>query len=200
MPCFQSQPVVAPMSTVNVEVTQLLHAARSGDREALDEALRRMYDALHRLADEQLRQDRNERTLSATALVNEAYLRVFVGASLPQWESRGHLLGVTARAMRQVLIDAARRRKAAKRPQLRDRINLTEVVSSLAGEVEPDALDDALNRLEVIDARQARIVEMRFFVGLTAEQIGAALEISPSTVQREWRLARAWLQRELEPC
>lgn len=181
------------------DVTRLLQAARDGDREALDEALRRMYDALHRLANDQLRQDRNERTLSATALVNEAYLRVFVGAASPEWENRGHLLGVTARAMRQVLIDAARRRKAAKRPQSKDRINLTEVVSALAGEVEPDALEDALNRLDEIDPRQARIVEMRFFVGLTAEQIGAALDISPSTVQREWRLARAWLQRELEP-
>jgi RNA polymerase sigma factor (TIGR02999 family) len=184
-----------PMSA---DVTRLLDAAHDGDREALDEALRRMYSALHRLAHEQLRQDRNERTLSATALVNEAYLRVFEGAAPPRWESRGHLLGVTARAMRQVLIDAARRRKAAKRPQQKDRIELTEIAVSFPGEVEPDALEDALNRLEAIDARQARIVEMRFFVGLNAEQIGAALGISPSTVQREWRLARAWLQRELE--
>lgn len=197
-PCFVRLHAAHGALAVSADVTSLLLAAREGDPVALDEALRRMYHALHRLADEQLRQDRNERTLSATALVNEAYLRVFVGASSPQWESRGHLLGVTARAMRQVLIDAARRRKAAKRPQLKDRINLTEVVSGLAAEVEPDALEEALNRLEAIDPRQARIVEMRFFVGLTAEQIGAALDVSPSTVQREWRLARAWLQRELE--
>lgn len=180
------------------DITRLLDAARDGDGEALDAALRLLYDALHRLAREQLRQDRNERTLSATALVNEAYLRVFQGASVPQWEDRGHLLGVTARAMRQVLIDAARRRKAGKRPQQKDRLELSEVAAALAGEVEPDALEQALDRLEAMDARQARIVEMRFFVGLTADQIGVALGISPSTVQREWRLARAWLQRELQ--
>ena len=182
---------------MSADVTRLLDAARDGDAEALDAALRLMYDALHRLAHEQLRHDRNERTLSATALVNEAYLRVFEGAALPQWESRGHLLGVTARAMRQVLIDSARRRKAAKRPQPKDRIELTEVAAGLAVSAEPDALEASLNRLEALDPRQARIVEMRFFVGLTAEQIGVALGISPSTVQREWRLARAWLQREL---
>jgi RNA polymerase sigma factor (TIGR02999 family) len=197
-PCFPILRAPHGDVAVTVDVTSLLLAAREGDPDALDEALRRMYNALHRLADEQLRHDRNERTLSATALVNEAYLRVFVGAAPPQWESRGHLLGVTARAMRQVLIDASRRRKAAKRPQVKDRISLTEVVSGLAVEVEPDALEEALNQLEAIDPRQARIVEMRFFVGLTAEQIGAALDVSPSTVQREWRLARAWLQRELE--
>ncbi|WP_199096145.1 ECF-type sigma factor [Dyella sp. ASV21] len=183
---------------MSADITRLLGAAREGDDQALDAALRLLYDALHRLAHEQLRQDRNERTLSATALVNEAYLRVFQGAALPSWESRGHLLGITARAMRQVLIDAARRRKAAKRPQAKDRLELSEVAAALVGEVEPDALEHALDRLEAIDPRQARIVEMRFFVGLTAEQIGAALAISPSTVQREWRLARAWLQRELQ--
>ena len=178
-------------------VTQLLQAARDGDVAALDEALRRMYAALHRLAAAQLRGEYGERTLSATALVNEAYLRVFAGAGTPAWENHGHLLGVAARAMRQVLIDAARRRKAAKRPQEVDRLALTEIASSLAGTPEPDELDTALDRLEALDARQARIVEMRFFVGLDAIQIGAALGISSATVQREWRMARAWLKREL---
>lgn len=181
-----------------VEVTRLLHDAQSGDAQAMDEALREMYFALHGVALDQLRQNRSERTLSATALVNEAYLKVFGNHQPPELESRGHLLGVVARAMRQVLIDAARRRKAAKRPQPEDRINLSVIASSLAGEVEPEALDEALDRLAQLDPRQARIVEMRFFVGLSAEQIAIALEISPSTVQREWRVARAWLQRELE--
>lgn len=180
------------------DVTQLLQLAQSGDDHAMDEALRQMYYALRSVALDQLRQNRSERTLNATALVNEAYLKVFGGNHPPAWESRGHLLGVASRAMRQVLIDAARRRKAAKRPQFDDRINLTEIASSLTGEVEPEALDEALDRLGELDPRQARIVEMRFFVGLSAEQIGSALGVSPSTVQREWRLARAWLQRELE--
>jgi RNA polymerase sigma factor (TIGR02999 family) len=179
------------------EVTRLLRDAQSGDPRAMDEALRQMYYALHGVAQDQLRQNRSERTLSATALINEAYLKVFGSRQPPAWESRGHLLGVVARAMRQVLIDAARRRKAAKRPQPEQRIDLTEIATSLSGEVEPEALDEALDRLGEIDPRQAQIVELRFFVGLSAEQIGAALEISPSTVQREWRLARAWLQREL---
>ncbi|TBR39900.1 MULTISPECIES: ECF-type sigma factor [Dyella] len=180
-----------------VEVTQLLHHAKAGDAQAMDDALREMYVALHGVAMDQLRQNRSERTLSATALVNEAYLKVFGTQQAPELESRGHLIGVVARAMRQVLIDAARRRKAAKRPQADDRLNLTDIAASLAGDVEPDALDDALDRLGQLDPRQARIVEMRFFVGLSAEQIASALDISPSTVQREWRVARAWLQREL---
>jgi RNA polymerase sigma factor (TIGR02999 family) len=100
--------------------------------------------------------------------------------------------------MREVLIDAARRRQAAKRPQGRDRIELSEVASLLAVEVDYAALLECLEQLEQLDPRQASIVSMRFFIGLNAEQIGQALDISPATVQREWRLARAWLQRELQ--
>jgi RNA polymerase sigma factor (TIGR02999 family) len=180
------------------EVTSLLRSAQSGDAAALDRVLREMYDALHRLADAQLRQNRSERTLSATALVNEAYLKVFGGQAGLAWESRGHLLGVAARAMREVLIDAARRRQAAKRPQESDRLQLTEVAAGLSAEVDYVALSESLDLLESLDPRQAQIVTLRFFVGLTAEQIGAAMGISPATVQREWRLARAWLKRELE--
>lgn len=179
-------------------VTQLLHSAQSGDAQALDEVLRQMYSALHGLASEQLRQNRSERTLSATALVNEAYLKVFGGQVAPVWESRGHLLGVSVRAMREVLIDAARRRQAAKRPQGADRLQLTEISDSLSADVDYVALTECLDLLESLDPRQAQIVTLRFFVGFTAEQIGTVLGISPATVQREWRLARAWLQRELE--
>lgn len=178
------------------DVTRLLHSAQAGDSEAMDEAMRQMYAALHRLAGAQLRQNSSERTLSATALVNEAYLKVF-GGHAPAWESRGHLLGVAARAMREVLIDAARRRKAAKRPQHHDRVELSEISGAFSGEVDYAALSECMEALEQIDPRQANIVSLRFFVGLTADQIGAAMGISPATVQREWRLARAWLQREL---
>ena len=180
------------------EVTRLLHSAQAGDPDALDEALRQMYGALHRLAGAQLRQNSSERTLSATALVNEAYLKVFGGGGTPEWENRGHLLGVAARAMREVLVDSARRRQASKRPQSADRIELSEISGAPAHDIDYAALLECLEALEQIDPRQASIVSMRFFVGLTAEQIGAAMGISPATVQREWRLARAWLQRELE--
>lgn len=180
------------------EVTRLLHSAQAGDPDAMDEALRQMYAALHRLAGAQLRQNSSERTLSATALVNEAYLKVFGGSGSPAWENRGHLLGVAARAMREVLIDAARRRQASKRPQSVDRIELSEISGALTHEVDYAALLECMEALEQIDPRQANIVSMRFFVGLTAEQIGTAMGISPATVQREWRLARAWLQRELQ--
>ncbi|MGC1548026.1 MAG: ECF-type sigma factor [Rhodanobacter sp.] len=180
------------------EVTRLLHSAQAGDAAAMEEALRQMYAALYRLAGAQLRQNSSERTLSATALVNEAYLKVFGKQGAPAWENRGHLLGVAARAMREVLVDAARRRQAVKRPQESDRIELSEVSGSLAPEVDYTALLECLVMLEQIDPRQASIVSMRFFVGLNAEQIGVALGISSATVQREWRLARAWLQRELQ--
>ncbi len=189
-----------PMNTLDkqAEVTRLLHSAQAGDPDALDEALRQMYGALHRLAGAQLRQNSSERTLSATALVNEAYLKVFGGGGTPEWENRGHLLGVAARAMREVLVDSARRRQASKRPQSVDRIELSEISGALAHQIDYAALLECMEALEQIDPRQASIVSMRFFVGLTAEQIGAAMGISPATVQREWRLARAWLQRELE--
>ena len=180
------------------DVTRLLQSAQEGDPEAMDLALRHMYAALHRLAGAQLRQNSSERTLSATALVNEAYLKVFGGSGAPAWENRGHLLGVAARAMREVLIDAARRRQASKRPQSSDRIELSEISGALSRDIDYAALLECMEALEQIDPRQANIVSMRFFVGLTAEQIAAAMNISPATVQREWRLARAWLQRELQ--
>lgn len=183
---------------VSSDVTQLLQSAQSGDSDALANALSLMYRALHGVAAAQLRQNRSERTLSATALVNEAYIKVFGGQPAPSWENRGHLLGVAARAMREVLIDAARRRQAAKRPQEADRLQLTEVAAGLSAEVDYVALSESLDLLESLDPRQAQIVTLRFFVGLTAEQIGAAMDISPATVQREWRLARAWLKRELD--
>lgn len=188
------------MNLINkdADVTRLLQSAQEGDATAMDLALRHMYAALHRLAGAQLRQNSSERTLSATALVNEAYLKVFGNGGEPAWENRGHLLGVAARAMREVLIDAARRRQASKRPQSADRIELTEISGALAGEVDYAALIECLEALEQLDPRQAQIVSMRFFVGLTAEQIATAMGISPATVQREWRLARAWLQRELQ--
>lgn len=180
------------------EVTSLLHSAEAGEPGALDEALRQMYATLHRLAGAQLRQNTSERTLSATALVNEAYIKVFAGNNAPKWQSRGHFLGVASRAMHQVLIDAARRRQASKRPQRRDCTELLEGFGSITANVDYVALLESLEALEQIDPRQAGVVSMRFFVGLNAEQIGTTLGISPATVQREWRMARAWLHRQMQ--
>jgi RNA polymerase sigma factor (TIGR02999 family) len=158
-----------------------------------------MYSALHRMAGAQLRQNSSERTLSATALVSEVYLKIFAGSQVPKWESRGHLLGVAARAMREVLIDAARRRRAAKRPQYVDRVELSELAGSLSitPEVDYEVVLECMKALERIDPRQASIVSMRFFAGLNIEQAASALGISPATVKRESRLAKAWLLREL---
>ena len=181
----------------DAEVTRLLHAAAAGNPAAMDEAMRRLYGALHGLAASQLVRERQGVTLSSTMLVNEAWLQVFVDGIPPDWENRGHLLAVSARAMRQVLIDHARQRKAGKRPQEENRLQLTEVTAMLGSEVGEDELESALDRLAQLDERQARIVDMRFFVGLTGEQIAAATGLSTATVQREWRMARAWLQREL---
>src|SRR6185312_10888748 len=180
-----------------VEVTRLLRDAQAGDPVALNEALRQMYDALHGIARAQLGNEQMERTLSATALVNEAYLKVFGGTQAPDWANRRHLLGVAARAMREVLVDSARRRNAAKRPREADRLQITEISMELSDGVDYSALVECLDMLATLDRRQADIVAMRFFMGMSAEQIAMALEISTSTVQREWRLARAWLQREL---
>ena len=180
-----------------VEVTRLLHDAQAGDPVALNEALRQMYDALHGIARAQLGNEQMERTLSATALVNEAYLKVFGGSEAPDWANRRHLLGVAARAMREVLVDSARRRHAAKRPRETDRLQITEISMKLSDGVDYSALVECLDMLATLDRRQADIVAMRFFMGMSAEQIAVALEVSTSTVQREWRLARAWLQREL---
>jgi RNA polymerase sigma factor (TIGR02999 family) len=179
------------------DVTTWLQEAIAGDATAMDRVMRQMYAALRQVARQQLGAEFQPRTLCATELVNESFLRLFGSDALPRIEDRRHLLGMAARAMRQVLIDAARRRNAAKRPAAEDRIALTEIVDSLAGDAEPEALGQAIDDLEAIDPRQARIVEMRFFIGLTEEEIASLLGLSVSTVQREWRIARAWLRREL---
>jgi len=180
------------------DVTRLLRAAADGQPAAMDQVVQGLYQALRQLAAAQLGRERHDPMLSATVLINEAWLKLFAGAPMPPMESRGHLLGLAAHAMRQVLIDHARRRMSSKRPQDQDRLQLTEVAESLGETVEPDALEAALDRLAVLDQRQARIVDMRFFAGLTGEQIATATGLSTATVQREWRMARAWLRRELE--
>jgi RNA polymerase sigma factor (TIGR02999 family) len=159
-------------------------------------AANEVYDELRRLAAGYMRREAPGQTLQATALVHEAYLRL--AASRPVWQDRQHFIAIAARSMRQVLVDRARARGAAKRWAALDRVSLHE---SIQGGGAPDdmlpALDEALTRLERIDPEQARIVELRFFAGASVEEAAAALGMSPATLKRRWALARAWLHREL---
>lgn len=178
------------------EVTQLLQGWRDGDSRALDALLPLVYKELHRLAHFQLRRERPDHTLQSAALVHEAYLRL-VGISTPQWESRTHFFAIAAQLMRQILVDYARRHRAAKRGASVCKVSLQDVLVARQTDVDVIALDDALQALAKIDARQSRVVELRFFAGLSLDEISEALEIGPATVQRDWTAARAWLYREL---
>jgi RNA polymerase sigma factor (TIGR02999 family) len=181
------------------EITRLLSAASDGDPAAFDEVFRIVYEELRRLA-RKVRRGQASETLNTTALVHEAYVRLLPSRDLA-WESRGHFLGVAARAMRQVLVHAAQRRGAAKRGGGRVDLSLNEAIHGGPSRgVEPEqvlALDAALEELEALSERQARVVECRFFAGLTVEETAEALEVSEPTVKRDWRTARAWLARKL---
>jgi RNA polymerase sigma-70 factor, ECF subfamily len=161
-----------------------------------DELAPLVYNELRRLAASYMRRERPGQTLQATALVHEAYLRL-AGAGTP-WHDKRHFIGIAARSMRQILVERARARGAQKRWAGLDRVSLSD---TLAVASEPEtmlpALDEALTRLEQIDAEQARIVELRFFAGLSIEETADALGMSPATLKRRWSLARAWLYREL---
>jgi RNA polymerase sigma factor (TIGR02999 family) len=179
------------------QLTELLEAAHGGDAEAFGRAYERAYADLRALA-HHVRAGRGGDTLDTTALVHEAYIKLEPSAGVT-WESRAHFFGVAARAMRQILVDAARRRLAQKRGGP-DRIHVTLDDGAQPGPVrarELIALDEALARLSAIDARRARVVEYRFFAGLTTRETAEALGISSGTVERDWRAARAWLATEI---
>jgi RNA polymerase sigma factor (TIGR02999 family) len=181
-------------------VTELLQRWSSGDREAAEEVLPLVYDELRRIAAGQLRQERSEHTLQATAIVHEAYLRLSEQSSL-RWPSRTHFYAFAAHLIRRILVDHARARNRAKRGGELQRISVAEI-DALAGAGEsPDleALDDALTALEARDPRMALVVELRFFAGLSIEETATQLGISPKTVVREWGRAKAWLYKELHP-
>jgi RNA polymerase sigma factor (TIGR02999 family) len=178
------------------EVTQLLQGWRDGDSRALDALLPLVYKELHRLAHFQLRRERPDHTLQSAALVHEAYLRL-VGISTPQWESRTHFFAIAAQLMRQILVDYARRHRAAKRGGSVCKVSLEDALVARQTDVDVLALDDALQALAKIDGRQSRIVELRFFAGLSLGEISEALDVGPATVQRDWTAARAWLHREM---
>ncbi len=179
-------------------VTQLLLEWGAGDRDALDRLLPVVFDELRRLAQSYLRRERADHTLQPTALVNEAYLRL-VDQKNVGWQNRAQFFGIAANLMRQILVDHARRRDAEKRGgSNQQRLSLTQA-ERIAREQEVDvlALDEAMERLAAFDPQQSRIVELRFFAGLTIEETAEVLGISHATVEREWKLARAWLRREL---
>ncbi|HXL25774.1 MAG TPA: sigma-70 family RNA polymerase sigma factor [Chthoniobacterales bacterium] len=182
------------------EITQLLQQWRNGDVSAFDRLAERFYDQLRRLADQALGKDWDNKSLQPTELVHEAYLRL-VDARQLDWKSRSHFFGVAARLMRQILVDRARARAAQKRGggALRVSIESAEVdVPDPRGQsVDLISLDLALRELTDLDLDQARIVELRFFAGMTVEETAEALGVSARTVKRDWRMAKAWLKRRL---
>lgn len=179
------------------EVSLLLQGWRNGDQQALDALLPLVYKELRRLAHFQLQKERPDHTLQSAALVHEAYLRL-IGLNTPQWESRTHFFAIAAQLMRQILVDYARRHKASKRGGSVCKLSLDDAkVASRRSDVDVVALNDALNTLAKIDPRQCRVVELRFFAGLSLQEISDAMEIAPATVQRDWTAARAWLHREM---
>ncbi|MGA1996207.1 MAG: ECF-type sigma factor [Bryobacteraceae bacterium] len=179
-------------------LTELLRDFRSGDRAALDRLIPMVYAESRRLAANCLRQERTGHTLQPTALVHECYMRL-LAQQPPEYQSRSHFYGVAAQVMRQILVDHARTRNAAKRGGGSEKLSLDEAWHySEARAASLIELDDALAALEQVDARRARMVEMRYFGGLTAEESGEVLGIPAQQVYRELRVAQAWLQRELD--
>ena len=177
--------------------TELLRAWSQGDKSAFDQLIPLVYRELHALANRQMRQERGDHTLQTTALINEAYVRL-IDVNQIEWQSRAHFLAIAARTMRRILVDFARRRDRQKRGG-----DVTQVTLDEALDVGYDrgahlvSVDDALTALGAFDARMSEVVELRFFGGLTVEETADVLQVSPATVMRDWKTAKAWLVREL---
>jgi RNA polymerase sigma-70 factor, ECF subfamily len=184
------------------DVTQLLESAGAGEPLAMDQLFSVVYDELQRIAHRQLRLERSGHTLETSGLVHEAYLKL-VGLDRMEWRGRSHFFAAAAGAMRRILIDHAQSRRALKRGGGHPRVSLDEggiAARDLLDDRSLDellALDQALERLRALDERQARVVECRFFSGMTIDEVAEALDVSPMTVKRDWAAARAWLNREL---
>jgi RNA polymerase sigma-70 factor (ECF subfamily) len=179
------------------EVSRLLADCGDGDQAAFIQLLPLVYDELHRLASSYMSRERPDHTLQATAPGNEAYLRL-ADQGDARWQDRVHFFAVAAKVMRQILIDHARRRTRAKRGGNQTRLSLDEA-AILSDERAADllALDEALSQLASLDPRKSRVVELRFFSGLTIEEVAEVLKVNPKTVARDWAMARAWIHREL---
>jgi RNA polymerase sigma factor (TIGR02999 family) len=180
-------------------ITRMLHLWREGDKEALDKLIRVMHKDLLQIARHFMRGEKAGHSLQATALVNEAYLRLFDNKQI-NWHDRTHFLAVSAMLMRRILVDHARKKNYQKRGGDMVKVPWDTGLVVSAEERGPDleALDDALEALAKMDERKAKVVEMKFFGGMTVEETAAALKVSPDTVMRDWRLAKAWLSRELK--
>lgn len=187
----------SPADNSATDVTRLLVDWGHGDQSALDSLLPLIYNELRRVADSYLRRDRPGHTLQATALVNEAFLRL-INQDQINWQNRAHFFGAAANLMRQILIQHARANHAAKRGGERQKLYLDEAGDvAQSSDLDLVALDDALSDLEAVAPRQCRIVELRYFGGLSIEETGEVLSISPATVKREWTMAKAWLRRAI---
>lgn len=181
------------------DITRMLKDWSGGNREALNRLLPYVYNELHRQASRYLRRERSDHTLQTTALINEAYLKLIDQREV-EWQNRAHFLAVAAQAMRRILVDYARTRKREKRGGEDVKLQLDEAaINTPANEKSIDlvALDEALTQLAEFDERQARVVELRYFSGMTEEETAEVLAISPATVRRDWNMAKAWLHRQL---
>jgi RNA polymerase sigma factor (TIGR02999 family) len=185
------------MTSSKTTVGQLVESARRGDEQALSALMPLVYDELRRLAASYMRRERPGQTLQATALVHDAYIRLMQDSKL-SWQNRSHFFGIAARSMRQILVERARARRAVKRGGSRIRVTLDAgLLAAGAPAIDLEAIDEALSRLEALDPELARVVEVRFFGGLSIDEAAEALDVSPATVKRRWTVAKAWLAREL---
>jgi RNA polymerase sigma-70 factor (ECF subfamily) len=185
------------MEHASGEVTQLLQGLRAGDREAEGKLLDVVYGELHRIAARHMRRERIDHTLQATALIHEAYVRL-IDQPTKDWQNRSHFYGVAAQVMRRILVDYARTHRSAKRGGEQHKVSLDDaLLLTMEQSDELVALDEALSRLAQFDLRQSRIVELRYFGGLSEAEIAQTLGVSSRTVKRDWRVAKAWLYGEL---
>jgi RNA polymerase sigma factor (TIGR02999 family) len=178
-------------------ITELLVGYGRGDKEALDQLMPVVYDELRRQAARYLRREQAGHTLQTTALIHEAYMRL-VDQRNVQWQNRAHFFGIAAQLMRRILVDHARTKKRVKRGGSDVRVSLGDAAVAVKGQdLDVVALDEALDRLARVDEQQSRVVELRFFSGLTVEETAEVMGISKATVKRDWSMAKAWLHREL---
>ena len=185
------------MDTSPAAITRLLEAWGEGDKAALDALVPLVHKELRRLAHRYMRQERAGVAFQTTELVNEVYLKL-VDSSRVRWNDRAHFFAISAQLMRRILVDLARSRRYAKRGGEAIRVTFEKALETPgAGAPDWTALDDALNALEALDARKSQMVELRFFGGLSVEETAEVLQVSPDTIQRDWRFAKSWLRREL---
>ena len=185
------------MSSSSAGLTELLNNLNSGDSSALNEILQVVYKELKRISSHYLNEEYRKNTMQTTELVHEAYIKL-IGNNNITWQSRAHFFGIAAKTMRQILVDHARHKKALKRGDGIKNITFGDSLFTINDSDQILALDDALQRLEKVEERSSKIVELRYFSGLSIEETAEALDISPATVKRDWSFAKAWLYRELQ--